>query len=704
MKQKVVFLVYILVVTGMILGISDGTLRLVDYTPAGMLIPSFRDDLWGDFEPLTKVRERVNDSLSYTASADERGFRSNAVVKSSHPRPIRILCMGDSYTFGYGVNDAQTYPAQLESILSQAYPDVGFDVMNTGVPRFGLDDAISFFQRKGGKVKPDLVVFQFFINDIQDMVRKPPFGSYLFENFHAPDRTSLDRLLSRTELYRFARKVSIARANKNPTFSSDEQRKIFVQGSPLRGELTQEQRELVSAYEGIVSDASWIVLAPLWQEYLEKVLRLRDMVERQGGRFLFMVVPDAHQITQYQLAASRCLVPFLLAQEVDVLDLTFPFMAQTFDRNASLYLASDPHCGPAGNGLIARCLADGLSLSGGKLLWLGDRMPTRDYASRKRAALTINPRRNSLSVSSQDAVAVEVLQDNLKIHPDDGFGIAQVVPADTTQPGILDLRISSRTPAAFLDAMFHYRLPNLDSHITVLASEDGNVFVPIDEKNAPRCGTSEDLNTRYIARIPLIPKDEQKVYLRFILQNGANLVTDKPEEMRTQRPFNLYLYSALPVKGASFNVSRTPFSKPVPGDLFNLVTMNASIAVQGLGGIERDPAGTWRWGLGPETEISFTLPTPGEVQFDLRFCNVIEGQHVEVLANGEKMMNLANLPKQAWLNEDTQAVLRFNGHAGRNTITLRYALWNHHGTEISQSDAMPYAMALTGLTLHGLPE
>jgi len=704
MKLKSLYLVYLFAVTCMLLGLLEWALRLVDYTPAGRLIPSFCDNLQGDYDPLIKVRDRVNETLSYVASTDERGFRSNtAPIRLPHPNPIRILCLGDSYTFGYGVEDALTYPAQLESILSHAYPEVGFDVMNAGVPRYGLDDEISVFERKGEEIKPDLVILQFFLNDIQDMVRKPQFGSYLLEHFHVPRRTSLERLATKTELYRFARKVSIAKANINPTFTSEEQRKIFTQGGSLRDELTQEQRGLVSTYEGIVSDASVEVLAPLWQEYLEKVMRLRDLVERQGGKFLFMIVPDAHQITQYQLVASRCLVPFLQSQRVDVLDLTFPFMAQTFDRNASLYLASDPHCSPAGNGLVARRLADGLSVSGGKLLWLGNQLPLRDYASRKQAALTFDPRHNSLAVTSQDAVGVEVFEDNLAIQPDDGFGIALTAPKDPARPGTLDLRISAGAPMAFLDAVFHYRLPNPDSRMTILASEDGITFVPVEEKSSNRGGTRESLHTRYIARIPLTPRAGQRIYLRFILQNGANLVTDKLEAEKRQRPFDLFLYPPHPVAGAPLAVSLTTFPKPNPGDLLNLVTMDKSIAVQGLGGIERDQMGKWRWGMGPETEITFDLPAPGEVEFDLRFCNIIEGQQMAILANDEKLADLKNLPKQAWLR-DTRTVLRFQGNAGRNTFTIRYGLWNRYGAEVSQTDATPYALAFTGLTLQGVPK
>jgi lysophospholipase L1-like esterase len=47
----------------------------------------------------------------------------------------RVLCVGDSHTYGAGVRAEEAYPAQLQSFLDEAAPGV-YSVMNRGVPGF----------------------------------------------------------------------------------------------------------------------------------------------------------------------------------------------------------------------------------------------------------------------------------------------------------------------------------------------------------------------------------------------------------------------------------------------------------------------------------------------------------------------------------------------------------------------------------------
>lgn len=50
----------------------------------------------------------------------------------------RVLCVGDSHTYGAGVPEPESYPAQLQGFLDQRVPG-GFAVVNAGVP--GMNSA-----------------------------------------------------------------------------------------------------------------------------------------------------------------------------------------------------------------------------------------------------------------------------------------------------------------------------------------------------------------------------------------------------------------------------------------------------------------------------------------------------------------------------------------------------------------------------------
>lgn len=60
---------------------------------------------------------------SFAVGADEKPNPGN-----TPPGPVRVACVGDSITFGYGIAKGKTYPDQLGRLLGE-----GYDVRNFGV-------------------------------------------------------------------------------------------------------------------------------------------------------------------------------------------------------------------------------------------------------------------------------------------------------------------------------------------------------------------------------------------------------------------------------------------------------------------------------------------------------------------------------------------------------------------------------------------
>jgi lysophospholipase L1-like esterase len=79
---------------------------------------------------------------------------------------VRVLCLGDSCTFGYApdVTDDQTYPAWLDRLLEQTQPGK-FTVLNGGMPGFSSLDALAFMDFRGPELIPDMVVIMVGWND-----------------------------------------------------------------------------------------------------------------------------------------------------------------------------------------------------------------------------------------------------------------------------------------------------------------------------------------------------------------------------------------------------------------------------------------------------------------------------------------------------------------------------------------------------------
>lgn len=81
------------------------------------------------------------------------------------PGKDRILMLGDSLTFGWGVAQLDTTPKFLEDILNAKEQPT--EVINTGVGNYNTAQQVTYFLNEGYKYKPDLVVLNYFVNDAE---------------------------------------------------------------------------------------------------------------------------------------------------------------------------------------------------------------------------------------------------------------------------------------------------------------------------------------------------------------------------------------------------------------------------------------------------------------------------------------------------------------------------------------------------------
>jgi len=92
-----------------------------------------------------------------------RGLRSKEYEYDKRVGAKRVVVLGDSYAFGYGVAQEVAFPSQLDSMLGQ---DV--EVINLGTSGYSTDQQLLFLRREGVKYHPDLVIVAFYLNDAYD--------------------------------------------------------------------------------------------------------------------------------------------------------------------------------------------------------------------------------------------------------------------------------------------------------------------------------------------------------------------------------------------------------------------------------------------------------------------------------------------------------------------------------------------------------
>jgi lysophospholipase L1-like esterase len=132
-------------------------LRCISYDRA--LMYERHGDLLYTPIPNQEYMEKISLTPSRTNDYGLRGGPFN------HSGKQLILCLGDSVTYGYGVNDGHTYPAELQKALDRHFPD-RFVVLNGGVDGY----PIPFIHQKflylwDQGIHPDVVIVGYSFNE-----------------------------------------------------------------------------------------------------------------------------------------------------------------------------------------------------------------------------------------------------------------------------------------------------------------------------------------------------------------------------------------------------------------------------------------------------------------------------------------------------------------------------------------------------------
>ena len=104
------------------------------------------------------------------ARLNNQGYRGKDFSEKKSGGTSRILVIGDSMTFGWGVSDKETYPYLLEDMLrSNGFSNV--EVINGGYAGgLSVDSYYVYLKNRGLKLKPDIIILGFTVfNDISDL-------------------------------------------------------------------------------------------------------------------------------------------------------------------------------------------------------------------------------------------------------------------------------------------------------------------------------------------------------------------------------------------------------------------------------------------------------------------------------------------------------------------------------------------------------
>jgi len=160
----------------------------------------------------------LKQSKVWDVSINSDGFRDPEYPPTKTPDVLRIVCLGDSWTFGSGVTHDETYSERLRMLLNEEFPQTNFQVFNLGVVGFSSFQGLEMLRRTL-HFKPDVVLIAFGMNDSRVGGGRPDSEKAKYNTSAIPVKT-LQSIVNASETYNLLRFIADMTKYKPDRFDS----------------------------------------------------------------------------------------------------------------------------------------------------------------------------------------------------------------------------------------------------------------------------------------------------------------------------------------------------------------------------------------------------------------------------------------------------------------------------------------------------
>lgn len=155
--------------------VCEGVVRVV---APQRITPPLADAVDGiiTYRPNAQGRLAVPGTFDVMISITSQRFRGREeLALFPGPGVVRIAALGDSFTFGDGAKDDETYPADLERILHESFGNPQVEVLNAGVGGTGTGEKALLYEVWVKQFHPRVVVLTVVGNDVDDDLERGLF-------------------------------------------------------------------------------------------------------------------------------------------------------------------------------------------------------------------------------------------------------------------------------------------------------------------------------------------------------------------------------------------------------------------------------------------------------------------------------------------------------------------------------------------------
>src|SRR5574341_2155158 len=264
----------------------------------------------------------------------DRGFRGNVIA-----RPLVGVAVGDSFTFGTGVEAEEAWPEQLSRLAEGNFANLG--VFGYGPPQY-----TTILKKYALPLRPKIVLYALFLhNDLADAVH--------FVEWRQQGGSYKERFISRSRfLARHSRLYQLLLFPKNKPglrVAAADQKKLIIQLEEDRP--IEQVKVALEAVKQAVLSARELTL-----EEGETLVLLLLPSKAQTYRHLLMTPKEPQEVYGLDEANRRVLM-LCEKYQIRCLDLTPRFMERAL-TGEPLYFRIDGHWNAAGHRLAARTIYD----------------------------------------------------------------------------------------------------------------------------------------------------------------------------------------------------------------------------------------------------------------------------------------------------------------------------------------------------------
>ena len=338
--RESLLLIFSLVFAGIL---GEGILRMVDHPLSKPFVDTTTWQEPSDFLGFTMAPnfEGIGPVSSWVKT-NSQGVRDDVEhTWGKDSGTIRILGIGDSFTFGWGVSLEETFLKKLEHTLKQM-TGVEIETINAGVPKWDLNHYYVYLKNVGIRYSPDIIVLSYFFNDIPRSLQEtiPADPEYQTEVRH---KGGIFRF---SYVFNFLKAQADYLRRKNKLVRVD----FLSTLEARRPELIQQStRLLLSNAKQAQTRSSFHILKTL----LEKI---QAIAQKINSHLVVMFVPDVAQIHHVELQyINQVLASLTEEMHIPFADIT-PVFESVSDPRVFYLWPRDWHTNAKGHEKMAEVL------------------------------------------------------------------------------------------------------------------------------------------------------------------------------------------------------------------------------------------------------------------------------------------------------------------------------------------------------------